>query len=76
MLNNYSRQDSYMNLMKSKKDMLHIYAENETDLKRNEVALNDIPGDFYTVGVNEKIPDNWKNLLATIEAVIIRKKQI
>ena len=56
--------------------MLHIYAENETDLKRNEVALNDIPGDFYTVGVNEKIPDNWKNLLATIEAVIIRKKQI
>ena len=65
-----------MNLMKSKKEMLHIYAENETDLKRNEVALNDIPGDLYTVEVNEKIPDNWKYLLATIEAVRIRKKQI
>ena len=31
------------------KDVLHMYGENETAVKRNEVVLNDLPGDLYTI---------------------------
>ena len=31
------------------KDVLHMFAENETTVKRNEVVLNDLPGDLYTI---------------------------
>ena len=29
------------------KDALHMYAENEPDMKRNEAILNELPGELY-----------------------------
>ena len=49
-------------------DALHIYAENEAAVKRNEVVLNNLPGELYTIEVDDKIPDNCKYPLALIEA--------
>ena len=34
----------------------------------NEAALNDLPGEFYTIEGNDKIPDNCKYPLTAIEA--------
>ena len=42
------------------KDALHMYAENEQAMKRNEAVLNDLPGELYTIEANDKIPDNSK----------------
>ena len=50
------------------KDALHMYAENEPAMKRNDVVLNDLPGELYTIDSDDKIPDNCKYLLATIQA--------
>ena len=33
----------------SKKNAFHIYAENESAVKRNDTVLNDLPGDLYTI---------------------------
>ena len=37
------------------KDVLHMYAENEPAMKRNEAVLNDLPGQLYTIEANGKI---------------------
>ena len=42
-----------------------MYAENEPAMKRNEA---DLPGEFYTLEANDKIPDNCKYPLALIQA--------
>ena len=49
------------------KDALHMYAENGPALKRNDV-LNDLPGALYTIEADDKISDNCKYELATIQA--------
>ena len=42
------------------KDALHMYAENEPAMKRNEAVLNDLPGQLYTIEANNKIQQNIK----------------
>ena len=49
-------------------DALHMYAENEPALKRNEAVLNNLPGELYAIEADDKIPDNCKYSLALIEA--------
>ena len=34
------------------KDVLHIYAENQPAMKRNEAVLNYLPGQIYTIETN------------------------
>ena len=38
---------------------LHMYAENEPAMKRNEAVLNELPGELYIIKANDKIPDNF-----------------
>ena len=45
-----------------------MYAENEPAMKRNEAVLNDLPGELYTIEANDKVADNCKYPLATIQA--------
>ena len=49
-------------------DALHMYAKNEPAMKRNEAVLNNLPGELYTIGADDKIPDNCKYQLTLIEA--------
>ena len=56
------------------KDALHVFAENEPAMKRNEVFLNDFPGDLYTIEANDKIPDNCKYPLSTVQAAQNQKQ--
>ena len=56
------------------KDALHMYAENEPVIGRNEVVLNNLPGQLYTIGADDKIPDNCKYPLATILAAQNQKQ--
>ena len=56
------------------KDALHMYAENEPAMKRNDVALNDVPGELYTIEADDKIPDSCKYSLATIQAAQNQKQ--
>ena len=56
------------------KDALHMYAENESAMKRNEAVLNELPREHYTIEVNDKIPDNCKCLLELIQAAHIQKQ--
>ena len=39
------------------KDSLHVYAENEPAMKRNDVLLNSLSGGFYKIEADDKIPD-------------------
>ena len=41
-------------------EALHMFAENESAIKRNEAVLNDLSCEVYTVLANDKIPDNCK----------------
>ena len=50
------------------KDALHMYAENEPAIDRNEAFLNNLPGELYTIEADYKIPDNCKYPLAMILA--------
>ena len=50
------------------KDTLHLYGENEPAMKRDDAALNDLPGKLYTIEADDKVPDNCEYPLATIEA--------
>ena len=50
------------------KDTLQMYAENEPAIGRNEAALNNLPGELYTIEADNKIPDNCKYPLAKILA--------
>ena len=45
-----------------------MYAENEPSIKRNEAVLSDLSGDLYKLETDDKIPDNCKYPLATIQA--------
>ena len=56
------------------KDVLHMYAENEPAIKRNDAILNDLPGELYAIESDDKIPDNRKYPLAAIQ-VAHNKKQ-
>ena len=46
---------------------LHMYAENEPAMKRNESVLNELPGKLYTIEANGKIPGNFKCPLELIQ---------
>ena len=50
-----------------RKHALHIYTENEPARKRNDAVLNDFPGELYTIEAPDKIPDNCKYTLTTIQ---------
>ena len=56
------------------KDALHMYAENEPAMKRNEAVPNKLPGELYTLEVNDKIPNNCKYPLALIQAAQNQKQ--
>ena len=47
---------------------LHMYAENESAMKRNNAILTDLTGEFYMIEAKDKISDSCKCPLATIEA--------
>lgn len=49
-------------------DALYIYAENEPAGKTNEAVLRDLPGNIYTIEASDKISDNCKYLLITVQA--------
>ena len=64
-----------MNLMKTiQKIVLHKYAENEPAMKRNDVVLNELVGELYIKETHEKIPDNCKYPLATIQSAHYEKQ--
>ena len=56
------------------KNALHMYAENEPAMKRNDVVLKDLPGEFYAKEAGDKIPDNFKYPLATVQAAQDQKQ--
>ena len=56
------------------KDVMHMYAENEPAMKRNDAVLNDLPYKLYTKDPHEKIPDNCKYPFATIQATHNQKQ--
>ena len=49
------------------KDALHMYAENEHDVKRNEAVLHVLSGDIYTI---EAIIQSAQNLKQTNAGVV------
>ena len=51
-----------------------MYAENEPGMKRNEAALNEFPGELYTIEANDTIPDNCKYPLPLIKAAQNQKQ--
>lgn len=52
--------DNYSN------DTLHMYAQNEPAMKRNE-TLNGLPGELYNIEVNYKVLGNCKYPLGLIQ---------
>ena len=54
------------------KDALHLYAENETAIKRNDAVLNECK--LYTIEADVKISDNCKYPFATIQAAQNQKQ--
>ena len=44
-----------------------MYAENEPAMKMNNAVLNDLPGELYNKEADDKILDNCKYPLATIQ---------
>ena len=57
------------------KDALHMYAENTAAMKRDDVVLNELPGEPYTIEANDKIPDNCQYSLALIQAAQNQKQR-
>ena len=51
------------------KDPVQMYAENEPAMERSDTVLNDLPGELYTIHGDDKIPDNFKYPLVTIQTV-------
>ena len=47
---------------------------NRNDMNRNDTVLKDLPGKFYTIEASDKIPDNYKYLLALIQAAQNQKQ--
>ena len=56
------------------KDVMHMYAENESAMKRNDAVLNDLPHKLYKIDAHGKIPDNCKYPLATIQGTHNQKQ--
>ena len=56
------------------KDALHMYAETEPAMKRNEAVLNELSGELYITEA-DKIPDNCKHALVLIQAAQNQSKQ-
>ena len=52
-----------------------MYTENEPAMERNDAVLNDLPDELYKTESHDKIPDNCKYPLATIQAAHNQKKQ-
>ena len=73
MLKSYSRL-IYESDENYPKDALHMYAENEPAMKRNNAALNGLPGELCTIETDEKIPGNCKYTLATSQAAQNQKQ--
>ena len=44
-------------------------------LKRNDAVLNDLPGEFYSIEADDKIPNNFKYPLSRIQLLRIKNKQ-
>ena len=44
-------------------------------MKRNDAVLNDLPGKLYIIEAHDKIPDNCKYLLATIQSAQSQKQR-
>ena len=57
------------------KDALHMYAENEQAMKRNEAVLNEFHGELYAIEANDKISDNCKYPLVLIQAAQNKSRQ-
>ena len=51
-----------------------MYAENEPAMKRNDAVLKDLSGELYTIEADDKIPDNCRYALATIQAAQNQKQ--
>ena len=56
------------------KDALHIYAENELAMKRNEAVLKDLLDELYMKEANDKISDNCKYPLPLLQAAQNQKQ--
>ena len=52
-----------------------MYTENEPAMERNDAVLNDLPDELYKIESHDKISDNCKYPLATIQAAQNKKKQ-
>ena len=50
------------------KDSSHMCAENELAMKRNDAVLNNLSDELYRIEPHDKILDNCKYPLATIQA--------
>ena len=53
--------------------MKRIYAEDKPAIKSNDVVLNYLPGEIYTIEAHDKIPDNCKYPLVIIQPAQIKK---
>ena len=51
-----------------------MYSENESAIKKNNIVLNDLPSEFYIIEANNKISDNCKYPLTTIQAAQNQKQ--
>ena len=56
-----------MHLMKTPNNAFHMSEENEPAMKRNGAILHDLPDELYTIEADDKIPDNCKYPLTTIQ---------
>ena len=52
---------------KYSKKALHKYVKDKPAMKRNGAVLNGLLGELYTIEDGDKIPDNYKYSLATIQ---------
>ena len=43
-------------------------------MRRNEAVLNDLPGELYKIEADDKVPDNSKYPLTTIQAAHNQKQ--
>ena len=42
------------------KNVLHMYAENNSAMEKNEAVLKDLPSELYTIEANDETSDNCK----------------
>ena len=51
-----------------------MYPENDPDMKRNDAVVNYLSGKLYIIEADDKIPDSYKCILATIQAAKNQKQ--